>query len=963
MFLAGSWNASVGYNEASSSSEATQHVNTRLNVGHLSSTSDNLTLRGAVVMADTADITTGKLTIESLQDTHTSENSSKGINVGIGAGTDSIGKPQSGSGGVNFAKGNAEGAITGEQTALLIADGANSQVTAEHTFVKGGMIANASWEVPEGADENAAPVLVDHGQLNFTTGTLTVEDLRDYSRSSQTGGGIQTNFGLSRYSGDNPEHYETYTTESGEQGTRGKQYPTGATTISLQSEGRRMEGATLATIGGGNVVVGGVALDEHEDFADLNRDIDKGQIVTVDQQTGALNGSFSVDHRLLSGTGRQVIADQHVDLGDNFKMTVGGIAGDLSRTGTVLGGVILEAGQIGAGLAHINGNQGVAYAEEGRLAGDIEGIRDGDVADAVYAQQALNSIDGYFLGAEGEAGQRVKVTEGAISDNGYSVAGAANESSGTMYIDIAGPHRDSLMRTFTEESMHLGGAGDPMAGLVGWFGDLTYRVNAWANSDNIREHHAVVPVQDWTVHNRLLQGNHGGFVRDAANDQLLYRQIETAEIRAIRDFVPTMTEQLGGTDAENERRLAQTLVGLLDRSWAEHQQANGQELDAQALAMLGEALLPLAESYAPMPYRESEVPWPQEEINALTATTAEQLQQHLLDYNENHARLYDDRTGGNDDFSNKYFSLQTSFYNQNFGGNDPLFNYEGVAGAGVGLFDTGVGVLDGIAYAIGHPDDAFKAVFLGTRQLVFDTPGFINDINNAHNDSQLNSYLDYLQGDYYGSGYTSTMGDLSYGMEWAGLIPANRMTQLGRLDGVMPDGGVVPDSADILIIEGVYTPVKFRNARIYALEGPDGKRRWHLKSGVGLYLYPNLQRGVLDIYAPEGWAKHHLIPVSEAQKSTALQRLAEAGIYNVNRASNGIALPTNEIESIVLKRPLHNGGHLGGYFDDVGGRLRQLDAIQDRLTNSQLLEEVSLIEEIIRSDILNRNLRLQKNGY
>ena len=202
----GSWNASVGYNEASSSSEATQHVNTRLNVGHLSSTSDNLTLRGAVVMADTADITTGNLTIESLQDTHTSENSSKGINVGIGAGTDSIGKPQSGSGGVNFAKGDAEGAITGEQTALLIADGANSQVAAEHTFLKGGMIANASWEVPEGADENAASVLVDHGELNFTTGTLTVEDLRDYSRSSQTGAGLQVSAATTTISATDEGH-------------------------------------------------------------------------------------------------------------------------------------------------------------------------------------------------------------------------------------------------------------------------------------------------------------------------------------------------------------------------------------------------------------------------------------------------------------------------------------------------------------------------------------------------------------------------------------------------------------------------------------------------------------------------------------------------------------------------------------------------------------------------------------
>src|SRR5690606_21999371 len=147
--------------------------------------------------------------------------------------------------------------------------------------------------------------------------------------------------------------------------------------------------------------------------------------------------------------------------------------------------------------------------------------------------QALNSIDGYFQDAEGEAGQRVKVTKGAISDNGYSVAGAANESSGTMYIDLAGPHRDSLMRTFTEERMHLAGAGDPMAGFVGWLGDLTYRANAWANSSNIRHYHAVVPVQNWAAHQNLLGQNLAGFATDAVNNDLLYRQLNQAELAAV----------------------------------------------------------------------------------------------------------------------------------------------------------------------------------------------------------------------------------------------------------------------------------------------------------------------------------------------------------------------------------------------------------------------------------------------
>ncbi|MFN3714350.1 MAG: hemagglutinin repeat-containing protein [Alcanivoracaceae bacterium] len=276
---AGSWNANVGYNEASS-------------------TSEDLTLRGAVVTANTADITTGTLTVESLQDTHKSENSSMGVNLGVGAGIDSVGKPQSGSGGANFAKGDSEGAITGEQTAILIGNGADSQITANHTNLIGGMIANATWEIPEGADENAAPVLVDHGQLNFSTETLAVEDLRDYSRSSQTGAGLQVS--------------------------------ASTTTISATDEGHRMEGKTQATIGKGNVLVGGVALDEHEDFAELNREIDKGQIVTLDQQTGAMNASVTLDNRMFTEAGRAEIKDQHANLGTNMQAVIGGVGSEIN---------------------------------------------------------------------------------------------------------------------------------------------------------------------------------------------------------------------------------------------------------------------------------------------------------------------------------------------------------------------------------------------------------------------------------------------------------------------------------------------------------------------------------------------------------------------------------------------------------------------------------------------------------
>src|SRR5690554_1115385 len=234
------------------------------------------------------------------------------------------------SGGANFAKGNSEGAITNEQSAILIANGADSQITAKDTHLIGGMIANATWAMPEGADENTAPVLVDHGQLNFTTDTLTTTDLRDYSKSSQTGAGIQTNFGVGIYDGT-----EKQLEQRGSAHLKGKEYVSGSTSVSLQSEGRRMEGKTLATIGGGNITVGGVSLDEHEDFTDLNRDVGQAQIVTLDQQTGAMNASVTFDNRMFTEAGRQQIKEQHEELGSNAKAVVARTSRDLLRvTGT-----------------------------------------------------------------------------------------------------------------------------------------------------------------------------------------------------------------------------------------------------------------------------------------------------------------------------------------------------------------------------------------------------------------------------------------------------------------------------------------------------------------------------------------------------------------------------------------------------------------------------------------------------
>ncbi|KGD65390.1 hemagglutinin/hemolysin-related protein [Alcanivorax nanhaiticus] len=275
----GSWNANAGFNEADSESQATQYVNSQFNIGHLASNSESLTVKGGLIAANTAAIETETLHIESLQDTHSSSNSSFGANLGIGGGTDSKGVAQGASAGFNMAEGSGEGARTNQQSAILVADGENSQITARDTTLIGGMIANASYE--EDA-ETGGLTLVDHGNLNFSTETLTVENLRDYSRSEQQGGGLQVS--------------------------------KATTTISLQDTGHQMEGETLATIGAGNVSVGGVSLDDHADYADLNRDIHASQVVTLDQQTGALDASVTVDNRVVGlNGGWKDIKKNHID--------------------------------------------------------------------------------------------------------------------------------------------------------------------------------------------------------------------------------------------------------------------------------------------------------------------------------------------------------------------------------------------------------------------------------------------------------------------------------------------------------------------------------------------------------------------------------------------------------------------------------------------------------------------------
>ncbi|MDT7780152.1 MAG: hypothetical protein QOC99_2664 [Acidobacteriota bacterium] len=117
----------------------------------------------------------------------------------------------------------------------------------------------------------------------------------------------------------------------------------------------------------------------------------------------------------------------------------------------------------------------------------------------------------------------------------------------------------------------------------------------------------------------------------------------------------------------------------------------------------------------------------------------------------------------------------------------------------------------------------------------------------------------------------------------------------------------------------------------------------------------NIEGGV-----PDGYAGHHLIPISSAKNFSVMERAAELG-YDINRGSNGIALPRFLELAEESGLPLHSGRHIPAYFRYVENQLSRLQARFEAgsVTDANLLREVGKIENKVRADLLNHRVKLQ----
>ncbi|HHP0405572.1 DNA/RNA non-specific endonuclease [Acinetobacter baumannii] len=444
----GGGSASIGKQTSQSQSESLTHVNSEVALNRTEGQLNKLNIQGGEVsIADRGNLQVNQIHVESLQDTAKSSNSSKGGSIGAGFGSSGISNV---SASYNQSKGSSDSAWVNNTSKLLIGD-KDHDANLDAMGVKqvtniGGVIANAT--------KNADGTLTDHKGLNYS-GALELKDIQDHNYNSSRGLNVSTTIGKTTQEKD---------------GQKSK-YPNGSTTLGLQSNGQETEQLTKATMGQGTV----------KNTTELtNRDINTTQEITRDQTTGILNGSFTVDHRLLSESGRAEIVQQQKDLPRNAE-----IVGKMTAAGLTSLGVATAA------LATKDQNLKQAYDTVMNPARTFDFVQKHPEAATVLEQFKNGNYDG-LLQTKGSIqllaqalGQDVDVLTTSMTSF-LGIKGAYDHQTNTVVLDVNNENRSSILSTTGHEIAHGQGiSNETSADLVGKSVD-------WAFSSGVKNNEATI---------------------------------------------------------------------------------------------------------------------------------------------------------------------------------------------------------------------------------------------------------------------------------------------------------------------------------------------------------------------------------------------------------------------------------------------------------------------------------------
>jgi filamentous hemagglutinin len=308
---AGGPSVNGSYDRNQATDKSTTINNSQLNADNIQlTTSNDLNIRGANVRAEEhlEVAVEGDMNLESQQNRSNSRNTGFGISGGVSMGTTSTAKPGAQTlgnvgdtagvnGGINTSNGMS---VTRETVLTSLTSGGTANVNVKgHSQITGALIATTD---AAGADLN---------QLNFDTGSLSTTDLRNIYQNNQTSTGVSTNLAV----GDSKANNNPREGQQIAEGANGKTLSAQTSNLTYSNTNENSASKTLATVGHGNITVGGVQLERDGELTDagkaagspligVNRNTEETEKVLWDSSQSQTVDA-TLDHRLVSEEGRK----------------------------------------------------------------------------------------------------------------------------------------------------------------------------------------------------------------------------------------------------------------------------------------------------------------------------------------------------------------------------------------------------------------------------------------------------------------------------------------------------------------------------------------------------------------------------------------------------------------------------------------------------------------------------------
>jgi filamentous hemagglutinin len=309
------------FDRSKESERSTTYNNTTLTANNIDLiTSGDANIRGANVHANQhleADIQ-GDLNLESMQNRSNSRNTSVGVSGGFSLGGDGktnegnaftkniqTGGDVGGLAGVNGGISSGNGmSVTRETVLTSLTSGGTANVNVGgHTQITGALLATID---DEGNDLN---------KLNFSTGSLNFTDLRNISQNSQTNAGISANFSVGDKKADTNPREGQPTAE----GANGNTLYANTSNLTYSNSQENSASKTLATLGHGNITVGGTQLEKDGELTEAGK-ANGSPLIGMNRDTANTEKELwnseqsqtvdaTLDHRLLTEDGREQIKE------------------------------------------------------------------------------------------------------------------------------------------------------------------------------------------------------------------------------------------------------------------------------------------------------------------------------------------------------------------------------------------------------------------------------------------------------------------------------------------------------------------------------------------------------------------------------------------------------------------------------------------------------------------------------